>query len=278
MRTTYRAAISAILIGFIAPPSVAEGLREAAAYYKAEHGGSLASAPKIKPDGKLYYMHGKIEIPDRDGEAGFIASLSSSEENELLANALRRSRGMGDSTEYFGISLPDEFEDYYFDNAKIRGGFDVIGRYVANITYSTVSGREMQAPVFDAVYFDLWSKRQPQNLASPKQPSATINSVSSYEKCMETAGFNGEILACAQEELKTQDARLNAAYKSAMTASNNKEGLRSVQRQWIKKRDEKCAPDKDDHLGGGINALIVSADCLATATAARADELEAMRN
>lgn len=250
-------------------------LKEAVIYYEAAHGGSLASAPKIKPDGRLYYIHGKIDIPDRDGAAGFIASLSSSEENELLANTLRRARGMGNSTDYFGVSLPDEFEDYYFEYAKISDGFDVIGSYVANIAYSTVSGREMQAPVFEAVYFDLWTNRNPQTIAlSAYQHGAAI---STYEKCVEAAESNGDILACANDELEAQDARLNAAYKAAISSTDDKDALRSAQRLWVKQRDEECALEKYDQLASGMNAMIAATDCLAMVTTVRADELEVMR-
>ncbi len=129
-------------------------LREAAIVYNAEHGGSLASAPKIKPDGAMYYMNGKIKMAGDRPE--FLAALSSSQDNELLANALRRSRGMGESTDYFAVVIPNQLQKYYFDGAKIEGGFDLVGRYVSNTKYKTVAGQEKTAPVFEAVYFVLW--------------------------------------------------------------------------------------------------------------------------
>jgi len=131
-----------------------ENLREAAIFYNAEHGGSLASAPKIRPDDGMYYLHGKIKFASEEPE--FFAALSPSQDNELLANALRRSRGMGESTDYFGVIIPKHLQDYYFNHAKIEGGFDLVGRYVLNTTYQTVSGQEKSAPVFEAVYFVVW--------------------------------------------------------------------------------------------------------------------------
>jgi len=131
-----------------------ENLREAAIFYNAEHGGSLASAPKIKPDDGMYYMHGKIKFAGEEPE--FFAALSSSQENELLASVFRRSRGMGESTDYFGVIIPKDLEKYYFSNAKVEGGFDLVGRYVLNTTYETVSGQKKSAPVFEAIYFVVW--------------------------------------------------------------------------------------------------------------------------
>lgn len=122
--------------------------------HNAKHGGDLASAPKIKPDGGMYYMHGKIKMAGEEPQ--FLAALSSSKENELLAGALRRSRGMGESTDYFAVTIPKSLQKYYFDNAKIDGGFDVVGRYVSNTKYKTVAGQEKSAPVFEAVYFVVW--------------------------------------------------------------------------------------------------------------------------
>lgn len=130
------------------------GIKEAATTHNAKPGGALASAPKIKPDGGMYYLHGKIKMAGEEPQ--FLAALSSSKENELLAGALRKSRGMGESADYFAVSVPKSLQKYYFDNAKIDGGFDVVGRYVSNTKYKTVAGQEKAAPVFEAVYFVMW--------------------------------------------------------------------------------------------------------------------------
>lgn len=129
-------------------------LREAAIVYNAENGGSLASAPKIKPDGGMYYLNGKIKMAGDKPE--FFAALSSSQDNELLANAMRRSRGMGESTDYFAVVIPKSLQKYYLGNAKIEGGFDLVGRYISNTKYKTVAGQEKLAPVFEAVYLVFW--------------------------------------------------------------------------------------------------------------------------
>ncbi|WP_369326430.1 lysozyme inhibitor LprI family protein [Alcaligenes nematophilus] len=275
MRVT--TSISAIMMAavFALSPAIssaqADAFRQAISARGAKAGGELASAPKIRADGELYYLHGKIQ---QAGEApSFLASLSPSEENELLANALRRSRGMGESTDYFAVVIPKQLQKYYFDNAKIGGGFDVIGRYTSNTKYKTVSGREMQAPVFEAVYLDLWAKRQPQAQAQAA-PQQTATTAGAYEKCIDAAaGVMPDMIECSNKEAALQDARLNAAYKAAMTAIADKDGLRTKQRQWIKDRDRECALDKD----GGQAAMLTSYDCVATKTAQRAAELEAIR-
>ena len=277
--------LAAALLVFLASPVLAQAdaFKQAVAQYGAEHGGDLASAPKIKPDGKLYFMHGKIQIPDKS-DAGFMANLSPSEENELLAGALRRSRGMGESTNYFGVSIPKSLESYYLNNAKVGGGFDVIGRYVANMKYSTVDGREMQAPVFEAVYFDLWAKRRPVGststpvkatpvVAAPT-PQAAKAPANAYEKCInDAAGVIPDMIDCSAAEAKRQDARLNAAYKVAMGKAPNKDDLRNRQRAWIKERDKTCEIDND----GGQAAVLNSYECVTAKTSQRAGELEAMR-
>lgn len=264
----------AIMVALASSPAISNAqpndFKQAIAAHGAKPGGELASAPKIRADGELYSLHGKIQQASET--PSFLASLSPSEENELLASALRRSRGMGESTDYFAVVVPKQLQKYYFDNAKIGGGFDLIGRYTSNTKYKTVSGREMQAPVFEAVYLDLWSKRQPQAQAALQKTAATA--ASTYEKCIDdAAGAMPDMIECSNKESARQDARLNAAYKTAMAATADKDGLRSRQRQWIKERDQECALDKD----GGQAAMLTSYDCVATKTANRAAELEAIR-
>ncbi|WP_205185148.1 lysozyme inhibitor LprI family protein [Burkholderia sp. LMG 13014] len=239
-----------------------DAFRQAISTHGAKAGGELASAPKIRADGELYYLHGKIQQASES--PSFLANLSPSEENEPLAVVLRKSRGMGESTDYFAVAIPKQLQKYYFDNAKIGGGFDLIGRYTSNTKYKTVSGREMQAPVFEAVYLDLWSKRQPK----------AARNAGLYEKCIDEAAESmPALIGCSNAEAARQDARLNTAYKAAMAAISDKDGLRAKQRQWIKARDQECAIDED----GGQAAVLTSSDCVATMTAQRAAELEAVR-
>lgn len=123
----------------------------------AQSGIDLTEAPKIKADGALYALSGIIEQPADDGS--FLANLSPSEENVPLVNALRQTRAISDRPSYFAVSVPKALQKYYFDNARISGGFDLVGRYISNTRYKTVGGQQKQAPVFEAVYIELWSNR-----------------------------------------------------------------------------------------------------------------------
>ena len=132
---------------------------EAVIVYNARPGSNLASAPKIKPDGAIYYMHGKITIASEKPE--FLASITSSKAVELsLAIQRLHTYGqigeVGDGTRYFNVVIPKTMQTYFFDNAKIEGGFDLVGRYVSNKKYQTVAGQEKSAPVFEAIYFRMW--------------------------------------------------------------------------------------------------------------------------
>lgn len=124
---------------------------EAALFYNARPGDGLASAPKIRPDGALYYLHGAIKTADGERPEFFANALAA--RNQEIAQRLM---GRAESTSYFGVTVPKPLRSYYFDNAKIEGGFDLVGRYVANKKYTTVAGQEKLAPVFEAVYFRMW--------------------------------------------------------------------------------------------------------------------------
>lgn len=126
-------------------------LYQASIAFGAENGTGLASAPKIRPDGKLYAMHGAIEKAGNGPE--FLARSSRGQSDEALLAAMRNS---STSTNYFKVKIPKAMQATYFDNAKVGGGFDLIGRYVDNISYKTVAGQEKSAPVFEAVYFVIW--------------------------------------------------------------------------------------------------------------------------
>ena len=91
-----------------------------------------------------------------------------------------------------------------------------------------------------------------------------------YRACKDTTSGIGQA-ACANAELDIQDAALNAAYKSLMarTASPaRREELRDAERQWIRRRDNKCNHAGDDFEGGTQqNAMI--AMCNVSETEAR---------
>lgn len=106
-------------------------------------GMSLASAPKIKPDNKLYAMVGVID--------------SAGDKPEFLAsNGVEGLRKLGyRNTEhtYFRVKIPKAMQSRYYDTAKIGVWFRLIGRYVANGSYSTVAGQRKSMPVFEATYW-----------------------------------------------------------------------------------------------------------------------------
>lgn len=138
-------------------------LRQAAIAFGAEDGTNLAGAPKIRPDGKMYAMHGIIEKAGNNpdfiahfsaGRAADISEMLKRENTNEILTAVEREKGF--STNYFKVTIPKAMQAAYFDNAKIGGGFDLVGRYVENVSYKTVAGQQKSAPVFEAVYLVIW--------------------------------------------------------------------------------------------------------------------------
>lgn len=238
-------------------------LRNLAQKYDAQPGASLASAPKIRADGKIYYLYGKIEQA-KDGESFLLARLSESPAEHLSRKLM--GYPSPESTDYFGIIIPEEMQDYYYQNAKIDGGFSVIGQYQSNIDYKTVLGQNKNAPVFKALWFEMWSSPHPK-----PNDSADGRGSAEYEQCVRNAGVvMFDMIECSSHELERQDKRLNENYKAAMARSSDKKSLRSKQRQWIKDRDATCKFDPD----GGSAARLEHSECLWQFTAKRADELK----
>lgn len=108
-------------------------IEQAMVAYSAENGISLASAPKIRPDGKLYALIGIIENAGSDPE--FLAMLGSRDPR------------------YYMVKIPKALRSAYFDKAKIGDGFILVGKYTGNTNYKTIVGQQKSAPVFEAVYF-----------------------------------------------------------------------------------------------------------------------------
>jgi hypothetical protein len=133
-------------------------LEEAMITYSATNGANLASAPKIRPDGRLYALHGRIRLAEDKPEFMASAGLSQNEELNINVNRIRAGHFVPfeGSTKYFKVVVPKAMRDDYFERAKIEGGFDVVGRYVSNTKYRTAAGEEKSAPVFEAVYLRLW--------------------------------------------------------------------------------------------------------------------------
>ncbi|MEG1042572.1 MAG: lysozyme inhibitor LprI family protein [Pseudomonas sp.] len=108
-------------------------------------------------------------------------------------------------------------------------------------------------------------------LLSVIAPFASANDA--YSQCMNTAQTTLAMNDCNGAEIKRQDTRLNAAYKSAMAGleAEQQGKLRDAQRQWIKYRDANCKLYYS--LTGGTIDQLNGAGCVLEMTKARADEL-----
>lgn len=99
-----------------------------------------------------------------------------------------------------------------------------------------------------------------------------------YNSCQESGdaakGVTSAMAQCIADEIDVQDARLNAAYRSAMDKRDEagKIALRDEERAWIKARDTKC-----DALaqGGSIDAIQIPA-CVLNETIRRRVKLQPM--
>lgn len=85
-----------------------------------------------------------------------------------------------------------------------------------------------------------------------------------------TAGTVG----CVAEELKVQDAALNAAYRTLTAGMNARQqaGLRNAQRAWIAFRDADCASRQDWEWGS--MSTVAANFCVLRRTVERTIELE----
>ncbi len=100
----------------------------------------------------------------------------------------------------------------------------------------------------------------------------------SYSACLEkAAGIIFTMQDCIAAELAVQDKRLNTAYAFLLNAvtEKRKTQLRDVQRKWVAFRDANCAYYDDGSLGQA--ARLAANECVLTATADRAFELENLR-
>lgn len=98
-----------------------------------------------------------------------------------------------------------------------------------------------------------------------------------YSHCIDQSGgstFN--MLNCIGEELASQDARLNEAFKtlSSQLMPDRKQALLTAQRLWIQYRDANC--NFYDDPEGGTSARVAANECVLRETAERAHELEEM--
>lgn len=98
-----------------------------------------------------------------------------------------------------------------------------------------------------------------------------------YSTCMDdSGGVTVEMLNCVDEELVSQDARLNGAYKKlgSQLSSARKQQLVAAQRLWVQYRDANCKFYADPD--GGTLANVSANECVLRETAERAKELDGM--
>lgn len=113
-------------------------------------------------------------------------------------------------------------------------------------------------------------------LAAPAAQAQGRKPMTASERADKTCGgSNPEILSCVAGFLDREDARLNRAYKAALTRMRpaQQDQLRREQRQWIKARDAECEAELE---GGGGQASIYATVCVLRLTETRADDLERM--
>lgn len=86
-------------------------------------------------------------------------------------------------------------------------------------------------------------------------------------------GSQQEMNACAIQDYKVADTRLNRRYQETMKVltAERREALRDQQRAWLRQRDPVCAEAVSDSEGGSIWTYEYYT-CLATATKRRSLE------
>ncbi|WP_175472900.1 lysozyme inhibitor LprI family protein [Luteibacter sp. 329MFSha] len=103
--------------------------------------------------------------------------------------------------------------------------------------------------------------------------SVDLGPFSRYSECVRRAGEDQfAALVCADDEYKSQDHRLNVAYKRAMDAlgDNGNGKLRAEERAWIQAKDSFCNSTE----AAGLEGRTSIATCYLIQTAARAHVLE----
>lgn len=112
-----------------------ENFKDAMEFYRATDGGYLAGSPKIRADGVLYGIVGKICLANED--------------NSILAT-------YGNCGEkQFDVKIPEELKEKYLSTAQINGYFYLVGRYIENKQYISQLRSTIEVPSFEAVYFEM---------------------------------------------------------------------------------------------------------------------------
>ena len=99
-----------------------------------------------------------------------------------------------------------------------------------------------------------------------------------FSTCMDkSGGVTATMLSCIGDETNGQDFRLNRAYKELMGQLSvaRRKRLQDAQVLWIKYRDANCNFYADPD--GGTLAALAANDCVMSATANRASELERLK-
>lgn len=96
----------------------------------------------------------------------------------------------------------------------------------------------------------------------------------SFNHCMESGdaaqGITSGIMDCTGAENTLQNARLNQAYNTVMARlpARQQAALRTSERNWIKRRDERCR-EAADEAGGGSASGIIYSSCILNETIKR---------
>ena len=113
-------------------------------------------------------------------------------------------------------------------------------------------------------------------LAAPGKAAASDPYTAGYQRCLDAPQGQTTVgmMDCADAELKIQDARLNAAYRKAISGLNprQKAKLVAAQRAWVAFRDADCTSLEDEDWGSlsRINAAV----CVLTRTVDRTNDLK----
>lgn len=256
--------------------------------FEAQSGHSLVDHPKIKPDGKNYYLTSTFYsiVDEDDGNYRFDTTYSDemvpSHVVLLLHSPDSRAfkRLAGDDEGY--IALYKRAYKNFVDTARVGRRLYFVGKYVKN--WKNLLGETR--PTFEVLYIETEDSPFGDDLLADKKensPTAQLTSANqpahqpqeTQQAAQENIPSMVDLIEEAQTELAKEDKRLNAEWKAVMSmlTPEQKKELRKKQRAWIKARDENCKLEEDSGQAGSLEHF----GCLREMTQKRADELEAMR-
>lgn len=263
-----------------------ETFKETVQINNAQDGSFLQEQPKVRSDGKNYYMVTQVK-KILDGTINATNILTVGEDGPVIVEIISP----------FAMSILDKplfpytqrLFNYYQDNASINKYIRFVGKYTGNektidgglIPIITAFYIEFPDAPFNEVYdYDKLTGKKTKNEASTpstaeKNAQETEESEQDYCKNAYATGNMPGMIECEGDALKVEDKRLNQEYKTVMSKldKDQKKALRTKQRAWIKDRDKACKAEED----GGQAAELDHVSCLKEWTKKRADELAAMR-